>query len=56
MFIALQTPQKQDKKVTPKNTPQKKEEEEEEEYGGSTDVDEKGLLQSTDDAPINHCH
>ncbi|XP_028985824.1 DNA repair protein XRCC1 [Betta splendens] len=45
--INTKTPQKQDKKVTPKNTPQKKkkdddDDDDDDDYGGSTDVDEKG--------------
>ncbi|XP_026228807.1 DNA repair protein XRCC1 [Anabas testudineus] len=38
------TPQKQERQVTPKNTPQKRNDDndDDDEYGGSTDVDEKG--------------
>lgn len=41
---ALQTPQKKEKQVTAKKTPEK--EEEDDEYAGSTDVDEPGWHQA----------
>lgn len=48
-MLFLQTPQKQERQVTPKNTPQKRNDDndDDDEYGGSTDVDEKGLHQTT---------
>lgn len=45
-MLFLQTPQRQERQVTPKNTPQKRNDGDDE-YGGSTDVDEKGLRQPT---------
>lgn len=41
---AWQTPQKKEKQVTAKKTPEK--EEEDDEYAGSTDVDEPGWHQA----------
>lgn len=45
-MVSSQTPQKQERQVTPKKTPQKMKDDGDEEYGGSTDVDEKGLRQT----------
>lgn len=44
LSAVLQTPQKKEKQVTAKKTPQKKEEDDE--YAGSTDVDEPGWHQT----------
>lgn len=43
-MLFLQTPQKQERQVTPKKTPEKRNEDDE--YAGSTDVDEPGLHQT----------
>lgn len=44
-MLTLQTPQKQERQVTPKKTPEKRTEDDE--YAGSTDVDEPGQSQTT---------
>ncbi len=44
-LLFLQTPQKQEKQVTPKKTPEKRNDDDE--YAGSTDVDEPGLHPTT---------
>lgn len=43
-MITLQTPEKQERQVTPKKTPEKRNEDDE--YAGSTDMDEPGLHQT----------